>query len=91
MPPDPTRFSDRLKGSATRPRSPNRRKGARGAVSAAVPARHDALIELVRDRQAGWWAVYQERKVLGYVAGSVLGDQPAAAPPDSGRGRGIGG
>ena len=33
---------------------------------------------LVGDRQAGWWAVYQESKGLGYVAGSVLGDQPAA-------------
>ena len=46
---------------------------------------------LVGDRQAGWWAVYQDSRVLGYVAGWVLGDQPAAAPPDSGRGRGIGG
>ena len=46
---------------------------------------------LVGDRQAGWWAVYQESKVLGYVAGSVLGDQPpgpGAEAPDSGRGVG---
>ena len=42
---------------------------------------------LVGDRQAGWWAVYQESRVLGYVAGSVLGDQPPApVVPDSVRG-----
>ncbi len=44
---------------------------------------------LVGDRQAGWWAVYQEGQVLGYVAGSVLGDKPPAdVPPDSGGGVG---
>jgi RNA polymerase subunit RPABC4/transcription elongation factor Spt4 len=46
---------------------------------------------LVADRQAGWWAVYQDSRVLGYVAGSVLSDQPpgpGAEAPDSGRGVG---
>lgn len=44
---------------------------------------------LVGDRQDGWWAVYQESRLLGYVAGSVLGDQPPApAVPDTARGVG---
>jgi RNA polymerase subunit RPABC4/transcription elongation factor Spt4 len=44
---------------------------------------------LVGDRQDGWWAVYQESRVLGYVAGSLLGDQPPTpAAPDSARGVG---
>ena len=33
----------------------------------------------VADRQAGWWALYIDGQAVGYVAGSVLGDQP---PPD---------
>jgi RNA polymerase subunit RPABC4/transcription elongation factor Spt4 len=45
---------------------------------------------LVGDRQAGWWAVYRESKVFGYVAGSVLSDQPPRPepPPDSTRASG---
>ena len=34
----------------------------------------------VTDRQAGWWALYADGRVLGYVAGSLLSDQP---PPES--------
>ena len=44
---------------------------------------------LVGDREAGWWAVYQESRVLGYVAASLLGDQPPSpGAPDSVRGMG---
>jgi RNA polymerase subunit RPABC4/transcription elongation factor Spt4 len=43
---------------------------------------------LVGDRQAGWWAVYRGSRVLGYVAGSILGDEPPASAPDSVRGIG---
>jgi RNA polymerase subunit RPABC4/transcription elongation factor Spt4 len=44
---------------------------------------------LVGDRRDGWWAVYQESRVLGYVAGSELGNQPPApAVPDTARGVG---
>ena len=34
----------------------------------------------VADRQAGWWALYADGRVVGYVAGSLLADQP---PPDT--------
>src|SRR5574341_292059 len=34
----------------------------------------------VMDRQAGWWALYTDGRVIGYVAGSLLGDQP---PPEA--------
>lgn len=38
----------------------------------------------VRDRQLGWWALYLDGRVVGYVAGSVLGDQPPeVARPDT--------
>ena len=30
----------------------------------------------VNDRQLGWWALYLDGRMVGYVAGSVLGDQP---------------
>jgi hypothetical protein len=30
----------------------------------------------VTDRQLGWWALYLDGRIVGYVAGSVLGDQP---------------
>lgn len=30
----------------------------------------------VTDRQLGWWAVYLDGRMVGYVAGSVLSDQP---------------
>lgn len=33
----------------------------------------------VADRQSGWWALHLDGRVIGYVAGSVLGDQPPAA------------
>ncbi len=34
----------------------------------------------VTDRQAGWWALYMDGRVVGYVAGSLLGDHP---PPEA--------
>lgn len=34
----------------------------------------------VADRQAGWWALYADGQLVGYVAGSLLSDQP---PPDA--------
>jgi hypothetical protein len=34
----------------------------------------------VTDRQAGWWALYADGRVVGYVAGSVLADEP---PPEA--------
>lgn len=34
----------------------------------------------VTDRQAGWWALYADGQVVGYVAGSVLGDRPPSEP-----------
>lgn len=34
----------------------------------------------VTDRQAGWWAFYVDGRVVGYVAGSLLADQP---PPQA--------
>jgi hypothetical protein len=38
----------------------------------------------VTDRQQGWWALYLGGHVVGYVAGSVLGDQPpVVTPPDT--------
>lgn len=38
----------------------------------------------VSDRQVGWWALHLDGRVVGYVAGSVLGDQPpATVRPDT--------
>lgn len=39
----------------------------------------------VSDRQAGWWALYADGRVVGYVAGSVLGDQPPPERPQTER------
>jgi hypothetical protein len=36
----------------------------------------------VTDRQAGWWALYADGRVVGYVAGSLLSEQaPLDRPP----------
>ncbi len=32
----------------------------------------------VSDRRIGWWALHLDGRVVGYVAGSVLGDRPPA-------------
>ncbi len=37
----------------------------------------------VADRQMGWWELHMGGRVIGYVAGSVLGDQPPPTPPDT--------
>ena len=38
----------------------------------------------VSDRQLGWWALYLDGRMAGYVAGSVLGDRPPVlARPDT--------
>jgi len=36
----------------------------------------------VADRQAGWWALYADGHLVGYVAGSLLADQPPESRPD---------
>ncbi|MBI2614182.1 MAG: zinc-ribbon domain-containing protein [Gemmatimonadetes bacterium] len=38
----------------------------------------------VTDRQAGWWALYANGRVVGYVAGSLLSDQPPPEPRPEG-------
>jgi hypothetical protein len=41
----------------------------------------------VTDRQQGWWALFLDGRVVGYVAGSLLADQPPlAAHPDTAAG-----
>jgi hypothetical protein len=68
----------------------NVREG-RALGTAVVHVLHPGESVLVGDRESGWWAVYQQSKVLGYVAGSLLSDQPpseAPGAPDSTRGVG---
>jgi hypothetical protein len=45
---------------------------------------HPGVSVQVTDRQQGWWAVYLDGRLVGYVAGSVLGDQPpGVSRPDT--------
>lgn len=38
----------------------------------------------VSDRQMGWWALYLDGRMVGYVAGSLLNDRPPVlSPPDT--------
>ncbi|MBI3082088.1 MAG: zinc ribbon domain-containing protein [Gemmatimonadetes bacterium] len=55
-----------------------------GAVAAAAAAQAPGSSVRVTDRQAGWWALYANGRVVGYVAGSLLSDQPPPEPRPEG-------
>jgi RNA polymerase subunit RPABC4/transcription elongation factor Spt4 len=53
----------------------NVREG-RALETPVVRVLHPGAAVQVTDRQQGWWALYLDGHVVGYVAGSVLGDRP---------------
>lgn len=58
----------------------NVREG-RGLETAVVRVLRPGLPIHVNDRQDGWWATYLDGRLVGYVAGSLLGDQPPGGVP----------
>jgi hypothetical protein len=58
----------------------NVRQG-RGLEAAVVRILEPGLPIQVSDRQEGWWAAYLEGRLIGYVAGALLSDQPPADVP----------